>query len=145
MPGAGSYFERGIREHYPDLEHIAVKPKEALRAKYGVTVVPDRFEARQVTIEIPLRGEPKVCVDGPDDDLPHRYPRNEEGCALLCMWFPEDPPEARWTRNDGLLALIGHIRTHLIREAFYMEDLRLHGAAQWLGPEAPHGSIPSWR
>ena len=55
------------------------------------------------------------------------------------MWYPEDPPEARWRYADGLLALFGHARTHLIREGYYREDYAKCGKAEWLGPETPHG------
>lgn len=98
----------------------------------------ERFEERLIDIQIPKRGEPKVYVDGPLNGLPHRYPQDASGRAPLCMWFPEDPPESRWTWNDGLLALLGHIRTHLMREGYFLEDERLSGDATWLGLEAPH-------
>lgn len=37
----------------------------------------------------------------------------------LCMWYPGDPAEQRWTRRDGPVALLGHIVAHLLREEWW--------------------------
>ena len=134
----GSWFERDVAAAYPDLERLPKSSNANVRERYRGIIVPGRFGRRCVEITILRRGDPIVCVDGPAEGLPHRYHSPESVCAPLCMWYPHDPPHARWTWNDGLLALLGHIRTHLIREGFYLEDLRLTGHAEWLGPEAPH-------
>lgn len=77
-----------------------------------------------------------MYVDGPTVS-PHRYFVPGRGYVRLCVWYSEDPRELRWHSDDGLLALIGHVRTHLIREGYYREDPATHSKAQWLGPEAP--------
>lgn len=133
-----SWFERGVAVAYPGLERLPKGGDANVRERYRVTIVPERFPPRRIQITILRRGDPIVCVDGPSEDLPHRYHSAKSTCAPLCMWYPKDPPTARWTRNDGLLALLGHIHTHLLREGFYLEDMRLDGEAKWLGPEAPH-------
>lgn len=138
IPGS-SWFERGVATAYPDLERLPSSANTAVRDSYRVVIFPERFQPRCVEITIPHRGDPIICVDGPSEGLPHRYHSANSASAPLCMWHPNDPQHARWTRNDGLLALLGLIRTHLIREGFYLEDLRLTGHAEWLGPEAPHG------
>ena len=140
MGADGPYFERGVAEVYPDLERVPIERGDTARARYRVTIRPERFESRRVAITIRKRGLPRVCVDGPSEGLPHRYRTAGSPCGPLCMWHPQDPPGQRWSKNDGLLALLGHIRTHLIREGFFLEDLRLTGNAEWLGPQAPHGS-----
>lgn len=136
--GRHTWFERGAEEAYPNLERLPVERNGKVRERYRVTIVPHRFPPRRVQITLLRRGDPIVCVDGPSEGLPHRYRSAKSTCAPLCMWYPKDPPTARWTRNDGLLALLGHIRTHLVREGFYLKDMRLTGKAEWLGPEAPH-------
>ena len=65
-------------------------------------------------------------MDGPTES-PHRY---QDG--TLCMWYPQDPKERRWTFSDGLLHLIGLIQVHLIREHLWRET------GDWPGDEAPH-------
>lgn len=133
-----TWFERGAEEAYPNLERLPVERNGKVRERYRVTIVPHHFPPRRVQITILRRGDPIVCVDGPSEGLPHRYRSAKSTCVPLCMWYPKDPPTARWTRNDGLLALLGHIRVHLVREGFYLEDMRLTGKAEWLGLEAPH-------
>jgi hypothetical protein len=49
------------------------------------------------------------------------------------MWHPHDPPEKRWTPEDGLLQLVLHIHVHLFKEAWWRET------GEWLGNQAPHG------
>jgi len=74
---------------------------------------------------------PRVTVDGPSDS-PHRY--HADG-GHLCMWYPKDPASRRWCFDDGLLALIGHIQIHLIKEHLWRE------VGDWPGEEAPHHPV----
>lgn len=84
--------------------------------------------SRRVRIVFAGRGTvPSVYADDPADS-PHRY-----SDGALCMWYPLDPEEARWTRRDGAAALLGHITAHLLREAWW----RMTG--EWLGDEVSHG------
>lgn len=140
MRAEDSRFERGVSDVYPRITRCLSRPGEPLGIRYSVSMSPGRFEPRQVEISMPLdpASDPRVCVDGPTTS-PHRYNVPGRGPVRLCMWDPEDPRELRWHPDDGLLALLGHVRTHLIREGYYREDLATHGHAQWLGPEAPHG------
>lgn len=72
--------------------------------------------------------EPEVLsLDGPTTS-PHRF--NEH---RLCLYFPDDPPNARWTLSDGLHGLFDMARRHVYAEALWREKKR------WLIPEAPHG------
>jgi hypothetical protein len=71
---------------------------------------------------------PRVTVDGPTESK-HRFSSGE-----LCMWHWDDPVENRWTVEDGLIALIGHIATHLFREAWWRDT------GEWLGPEIGHSN-----
>ncbi|MFN6118818.1 MAG: hypothetical protein ACK5CE_04140 [Actinomycetes bacterium] len=74
---------------------------------------------------------PLVHVVGPKAS-PHRY-----SDSSLCMWFPEDPVEARWTVEDGLVELINCIALHLFREEWWRET------GEWVGAEAPHATVTS--
>lgn len=109
-----------------------VRPPRRHRGGFGLAVrlhVPDVSE--QVVSIIFNPGAPEVpCVytDGPSES-PHRY-----ADGALCMWFPYDPPEQRWTRNDGPVALLGHVVAHLLREEWWRRT------GEWPGEEAPHGT-----
>ncbi|KQY96821.1 hypothetical protein ASD19_09735 [Microbacterium sp. Root53] len=59
---------------------------------------------------------------------PHRY---EDGA--LCLYYPEDPAEQRWTADKNLAALIVLVQDHLFLEDTYADT----GA--WIAPEAEHG------
>jgi len=48
------------------------------------------------------------------------------------MWYPKDPVSHRWIFKDGLLALIGQVQVHLIKEHLWRE------LGEWPGAEAPH-------
>lgn len=63
----------------------------------------------------------------PFPESPHRY-----SDGRLCMWYPEDPAELRWTWQNGGEELIAHICAHLIREYWWQQT------GEWPGPEGPH-------
>jgi hypothetical protein len=111
-----------------------VKPSPECRGGFAVafSVTPNGVPARTVRIEFaPGSPEvPRVFVDGPQDS-PHRY-----GDGSLCMWYPRDPIELRWSRRDGAAALVGCIALHLIREQWWRET------SEWVGPEAAHTAPP---
>lgn len=58
---------------------------------------------------------------------PHRY-----SDGRLCLWYPQDPVELRWTWQNGGEELIAHVCAHLIREYWWKQT------GEWPGPEAPH-------
>ena len=141
MASAGDCsFERGVFSLYPDLERCLSRVGEPSGIWYTVTMRLGRFDPRRVAALVPFVGnDPWVWVDGPTES-PHRYYVLGAGRIRLCMWYPLDPPDQRWTYADGLVALLGHARTHLLREAFYREDVAKRRRPVWLGPEAPHGT-----
>ena len=146
MRAEDSWFERGVSDFYPEVGRRLSRSGEHFGLWYSVDVPLGRFEQRRVEVLVPFDPafDPYVYVDGPTTS-PHRYFVPGRGFVRLCLWYPEDPRELRWHPDDGLLALLGHVRTHLIREGYYREDLAEHGKAKWLGPEAPHGRQPPAR
>lgn len=106
-------------------------PPRRYRGGFAVhcTVTPPGVDHRLVTIVFALTSPevPRVFVDGPAES-PHRYAGGE-----LCMWWPFDGPDRRWTRRDGAAALLGHIVAHLVREEWWRRT------GEWAGDEAPHG------
>jgi hypothetical protein len=77
---------------------------------------------------IPAEDYPAVFADR-GKPLKHRL-----GNGALCLYYPGDPPNMRWTASMGLLSLLEATAEHI-----YFEDYaRAHGG-QWLGVEAPHG------
>ena len=139
MRAEDSWFERGVFREYPDITRRFATEGMALGVWYSTVVRLGRFEPRAVEIFVPIGDaqEPLVYADGPTDS-PHRYFVPRRGRIHLCMWYPNDPPARRWRPDDGVLALLGHVRAHLIREAYYREDMEASGDASWLGDEAPH-------
>jgi len=98
---------------------------------YEFNAEPDGYPTRKVRIEFLLADGaqyPRVYVDGPTHS-PHRYHADD---GRLCMWYPLDPASNRWSFKDGLLALIGQIHVHLIKEQLWRE------LGEWPGVEAPH-------
>ncbi len=98
---------------------------------YELAVESQGCPSREVRIEFRLAdgGQyPRVFVDGPSHS-PHRYHADD---GRLCMWYPRDPASQRWIFKDGLLALIGQIHVHLIKEHLWRE------LGEWPGDEAPH-------
>lgn len=108
----------------------AIRPRRYCRGGFAVVTIitPTGVPTRRVEIHFsPQRPEiPHVFVDGPDESL-HRYPDRS-----LCMWYPHDPPEARWHPVDGPAKLLGHIAAHLIKEQWYRRT------GEWPGDHVDH-------
>ncbi|MGW2649870.1 hypothetical protein ACWC2T_34415 [Streptomyces sp. NPDC001393] len=110
----------------------AIRPPRRHRGGFALAIkldVPDVTEQTVTIVFNPAAPEmPYVYTDGPSES-PHRY-----SDGALCMWFPYDPPELRWTRSDGSAALLGHVVAHLLREEWW------RSTGEWPGEEAPHGT-----
>lgn len=65
---------------------------------------------------------------------PHRMPSDD----ALCLWYPLDPRERRWTAEKGLLDLLYIVEDHLLFEAHWRATRGQHDAV-WAGEEAGHG------
>lgn len=100
---------------------------------YKVTLEVPEYEARKVRVEFHANAArtPRIYADGPTESK-HRY-----GVNRLCIWYPGDGDERLWVPEDGLLALLGMTATHLFKEAYWRET------GEWLGKEAPHGTLSS--
>lgn len=117
-------FEQGVQSQFPDLQRIPLSGG----VQYVATVPVPHYEARRIRIRFLGNSDvPVVLADGPDQSS-HRY---HDGS--LCMWYPDDPVENRWVFEDGLLALMGLVMTHLFREAWWRET------GEWVGAEVSHG------
>jgi len=137
QPPAWYVYPAGRLRFLAELRACGVRPVQARinradRAHRGgfqaeLDLAVSGLPARHVRIVFAGTGSaPSVYADGPSDS-PHRY---DDGS--LCMWYPPDPAEARWTRRDGAAALLGHITAHLIREEWW----RMTG--EWTGDEVTH-------
>jgi hypothetical protein len=108
----------------------AVPPPRRYRSGYALQVLlhVEDLPEQMITIVFSRTSPdmPRVYTSG-SDPSPHRY---RDGS--LCMWFPGDPPEQRWSRSHGPVALMGHVVAHLIREEWWRKT------GEWPGPEAPH-------
>lgn len=125
-------FERQVQKYFPEVRRGTAKVDGETLLAYRTRVEVPFYESRKVEILFYPRhtpGTPIVLTDGPIES-PHRYPSFER--RRLCLWYPHDPPEARWIWDDGLLHLLGLTRLHLFREAWWRES------GEWLGPQAPH-------
>lgn len=144
-------LERGLsREHYGKVRR---------QHGYGLTwrdsagwlcyqhdglCVPGRREPVPVTVCF-FEQPPYSCWGLPPEDYPriyadcgaqskHRMPDDD----ALCLYFPGSPPSARWSADDGLLALFNLVRDHLYFEEYWRHTGGMHGG-EWLGSEAAHG------
>lgn len=111
----------------------AIRPRRDCRGGFAIAtrITPTGVPTRTVEIHFsPEQPEiPRVFVDGPDES-PHRY---DDGS--LCMWYPQDPPEARWQPENGPAVLLGHIAAHLIKEQWYRRT------GEWPGDHVAHNAI----
>jgi hypothetical protein len=88
----------------------------------------------------PFRGgQPQVfALDGNRCSL-HRNPPWDDGedgaSAHLCLYFPGDPEERRWTVDYGLVGLFDLGRRHLACEHVWRET------DKWPTEDAPHGDV----
>ncbi|MGW7137721.1 hypothetical protein [Streptomyces xanthophaeus] len=64
----------------------------------------------------------------------HRYSTD----GALCLWYPYDPEECRWTSPKGLLHQLEIVWTHLFLEHYWRLTDGENGG-EWLVEDAPHG------
>lgn len=85
------------------------------------------------TYDLPAQDYPRVWAQR---GLPskHRMPVDD----ALCLYYPDDPPQHRWTADKGLLDLLDLIVDHLGYEAHWRATGG-DGDGIWLGDEAEHG------
>jgi hypothetical protein len=129
-PWYGNDRDRAVFERMARKSFATLSARTGAEGRlYTVTVDVPHYEPRRVEIMFApwARNVPRVTADGPKES-PHRYPAGE-----LCMWYPDDPPDARWIWEDGLLRLLIHTQLHLFREAYWREN------DFWPGPQFDHG------
>lgn len=127
-------FEGHAGEYFPGLRSAAARLNGESGLRYLVDMEVPYYETRRVLIFFGSHRSadfPVILADGPTDS-PHRYPSFDR--HRLCIWYVDDPAQARWTLQDGLLSLLGLIKLHLFREAWRRET----GGAEWPGPEVTH-------
>ena len=93
---------------------VEVTFRPRLRAQYAAAISAEDY--------------PRVVAD-PGAESPHRLDRN-----ALCLYYPWDPPEERWSAPMGLASLFDLTAQHLFYEQWWRENDH-----EWLGREAPHG------
>jgi len=81
---------------------------------------------------LPAHDYPTVRAD-PGAKSKHRNPD-----GTLCLYYPGDPPERRWTCELGLLVLLNLVAEHLFAELHWWATRGSHGG-EWILDEAPHG------
>lgn len=135
---------------------VVITPDVMTYQHTGVEVV-GRRELVPVTIEFHRR-PPYDCYGLAPEDYPrvladagarspHRMPEDDR----LCLWMPKDPPERRWTPQDGLQRLLDITAEHLFAEEHWRctggVDERGVEVGQWPIPQAAHGvpATPSSR
>lgn len=65
-------------------------------------------------------------------DAPHRFTD-----GALCLYYPRDPVQRRWTSGKGLRALLSLAADHLFFEDVYRDT------NEWIAPQAEHGIQPA--
>jgi len=87
---------------------------------------------------LPPEEYPRVLADL-GELSPHRMPDDDR----LCLWMPHDPPEQRWTPDDGLQGLLDLTAEHLFAEEHWRRTGGVDGhgveVGEWPIPQAAHG------
>jgi hypothetical protein len=123
-------FEGRARTSFPGLRARRVGKGLDAEINYTVTLPVPEYESRTVKVRVADLLRPVligVTCDGSTISK-HRYEQER-----LCIWDPDDEPDAKWVPEDGLFDLLLYTQLHLFREAHYRRT------GEWLGPEAPHG------
>lgn len=135
-------FERDAYLAYPSLRRSSTGARRYARVVYRLVVPVEHYAPRMIEIHLrrtsPEPALTRVYSDGPTES-PHRYSphhKDPQKRPSLCIWYPDDPPDQRWTPRDGLLTMIEMTRVHLFKEAWYRET------GEWLGEEVPHQQQP---
>jgi hypothetical protein len=118
---------------------------DAGRLTYTIDLgVPGRIHPVPVTISfydtppyncygLPPADYPRVHAE-PGALSPHRMPSDD----ALCLWYPLDPAERRWTADKGPLDLLDITTSHLLYEAHWRATGGASGGV-WAGDQAAHG------
>ncbi len=121
-------LERGLGDHYAH-ERVTTNLRLAAFAWRVQVTIPAYEETFALLIELDERRAVRVTAEDWVGPMKHTYGQNS-----LCMWYPSDPLDRRWSRTDGLLKLVDTAVAHLFKELFYRET------DEWLGEEAPHAA-----
>lgn len=142
-------LEAGARRRYgrhltveilPDMKGDGHKPVPGPLV-YRVDGVDVRGKVKPTLVEVrflPVLPTPYRSLVSPEDypkvfaesgaQSPHRFPDRS-----LCLYYPGDDRDLRWSADMGLEALLDMTAEHLYFEEYW----RTH--KKWLGAEAPHG------
>lgn len=137
-----------------------LKLEAQARAKYGATLTAKELPGRRLLyrVAVDVHGPAQLTdivvlfAENPDWDCygldPRDYPRvwaePEQASKhrmpddALCLWFPGDPRERRWTSGKGLLDLLNVSIDHLLAEQ-YWRATGGHDGGIWMFDEAGHG------
>lgn len=97
--------------------------------------VADGYPIESVNVVIRSNGKVHaIPKSGKGRRWKHRYGRTD-----LCLWYPGDPAELRWTWDDGLEEYIRIVSRHLIYEEYWRRT------GEWPVEDAPHGDPPGAR
>lgn len=132
-----SNHDRGCFD--PDGTRLRVYMHSGLYVPGRVDLVPVRIEFHErpsyQTYGLAPQDYPRVFAE-PGALSKHRMPDDD----ALCLYYPNDPPERRWTAPNGLVALLNIVSNHLFCELRW----RNTGGPDrgiWMLDEAPHGFV----
>ena len=132
-----SNHDRGCFEL--DGARLRIYKHKGLYVPGRVELVPVRIEFHErpsyQTYGLAPQDYPRVFAD-PGAVSKHRMPDDD----ALCLYYPNDPAERRWTAPDGLVALLNIISNHLFCELRWRNTGGPDGGV-WLLDEAPHGFV----
>ncbi len=135
-------FQREARRYFGDALQAELRHGCLFYRHEGLDI-PGRTEPVPVSVE--FKAQPPYARYGlsPEDyprvfadrglSSPHRMPDDS-----LCLFYPRDPLERRWSADRGLLALLALVADHIFFET-YWRHTGGYRRGLWIGPEAPHG------
>lgn len=122
MIPAGTILHRDWKEYHHEGLRVIGR-----RDLVPVTIVFEPWRVLPPVVFLPGVDFPTVYA-GDMAGSPHRY---DDGS--LCLYYPADPPQRRWTSKRGLSSLLSLVADHLFFEDVYRDT------ETWIAPEAPHG------
>lgn len=118
-------LEDGLGDHYL-FERLSMNFRlQAFVWRVHVTI-PVYGDRQVLRIELDERRAVRVTAEGWTGPMRHTF-----GANTLCMWYPKDPLDRQWNREDGLLKLVDTAAAHLFKEMYFRETRRASAAGRW--------------
>ena len=126
-------YGSGCRRAWRRPAHVPTRSRRAGRLNPVPMTISSTTRPPYDCYGLPPADYPRVYAE-PGAPSPHRMPSDN----ALCLWYPLDPAERRWTADKGLLDLLDIITSHLLYEAYWRVT---GGVPAAFGPEMKQRTV----